>query len=501
MKKLQWFILSLPLIWASTCQAQDDSAILLRRVPEKADAILIVRLQALLESHRGQQENWSKKYQAGYLNGAVRIPPTVKTMLMATDVQTNESAGAAVYGVALLKSKKRLSPEGLASKEGGEVVTVANHPVVLTSRNSFIVELAPGFVGAVTPPNRKELARWMRFAMTDHDSVVSSYLRNAVTAAQGAQIQMAVDLKDMVDPKAVHLWLKNSKKLEGSQSSYEPLCELVKGMRGIRFAAHIRNKTMGEVSLDFSDSVENRADAVKELFLESLDEMGAAIDEFRDSKIRTEANGKTVVLKAELNDATLRKILSLIQMPSIPATPGDDQVPPTYSPGGSVKIELEATERYYNAIQQLLEDLRNKLKKADDYDKTALWHETYARRIAQLARQGVDKEMIQYGVTVSSQLWALANSLRGVPVKVDLLEGEKYYYAPFTIFNRFSRFNSQLNYLDTNIPEKTAKQREAVAQGESERQQIWKTLDQEKHRVRQRMSEKFKTDFGLSKNP
>src|SRR5262245_20326259 len=218
MKKLQWFILSLPLIWASTCQAQDDSTILLRRVPEKADAILIVRRQALLESHRGQQENWSKKYQAGYLNGAVRIPPTVKTMLMATDVQTNESAAAAVYGVALLKSKKRLSPEGLASKEGGEVVTVANHPVVLTSRNSFIVELAPGFVGAVTPPNRKELARWMRFAMTDHDSVVSSYLRNAVTAAQGAQIQMAVDLKDMVDPKAVHLWLKNSKKLEGSQS-------------------------------------------------------------------------------------------------------------------------------------------------------------------------------------------------------------------------------------------------------------------------------------------
>ena len=144
MKKFRcWLALSLPLILASTCGAQDDLTILLRRVPETADALLIVRLQALLDSPRGQQENWSEKYQLGYLNGAVRIPPVVKSMLMATDIQTNESAMATVYGVALLKSKKRLSMELLAANEGGEVVTVANRPVVLTSRNSFIVELAP----------------------------------------------------------------------------------------------------------------------------------------------------------------------------------------------------------------------------------------------------------------------------------------------------------------------------------------------------------------------
>jgi len=79
MKKFRcWLALSLPLILASTCGAQDDLTILLRRVPETADALLIVRLQALLDSPRGQQENWSEKYQLGYLNGAVRIPPVVK---------------------------------------------------------------------------------------------------------------------------------------------------------------------------------------------------------------------------------------------------------------------------------------------------------------------------------------------------------------------------------------------------------------------------------------
>jgi hypothetical protein len=315
---------------------------------------------------------------------------------------------------------------------------------------------------------------------------------------------MAVDLKDIVDPKAVRLWLKRSKVMEGYQSSYDPLYELIKGLRGLRFSARVNDNTTGEVSLDFSNSVEDRANAVKELFLESLNEMGAAIDEFRDSKVRTEANGKTVVLKAELADATLRQILSLIQMPSIPATPEDDQVSPTYSQGGKAKVDLAATERYYNAIQQLVEDLRKKLNKADDYNKTALWHETYAKKIVQLPRQGVDQEMLEYGAAVSSQLWALANSLRGVPLKVDLLQGEMYYYTPPTIYLSFRRwatpFIASPAYTDTNIPEITAQQREAVSQGESDRQQTWKTLDEKKFRIRQRMSEKFKTDFGLPKN-
>jgi hypothetical protein len=310
---------------------------------------------------------------------------------------------------------------------------------------------------------------------------------------------LAVDLKDIVDPKAVRLWLKNSKRMQGYQSSYDPLFELVKGMKGVRFTARVQDTTTGEVFLDFSKSVEDRANAVKELFLESLDEMGAAIDEFRDSKIRIEADGKTVVLKTELTDATLRQILSLIQMPSIPASPEDSGASPT-TPGG--KPDLAATEHYFNSIQQLLDDLRKKRKKTEDYNKTALWHKTYAKKIAQLPRQGVDEEMLQYGSTVSSQLWALANSLRGVPLKVDMLQGEMYYYTPPTIYfgRPWGSYFPSSTDTDTNIPEITAKQQEAISQGESERQQVWKSLDQEKFKIRRRMSEKFKTEFGLPKN-
>src|SRR6266849_3600215 len=106
--------LSLLLTLASTGQAQDDVGILLRRVPESADALLIVRLKALLDSPRGQQENWSEKYQLGYLNGAVRIPPSIKSLLLASEIHPDPSKHSTTFGVALLNSKKRISMSGLA---------------------------------------------------------------------------------------------------------------------------------------------------------------------------------------------------------------------------------------------------------------------------------------------------------------------------------------------------------------------------------------------------
>jgi hypothetical protein len=510
-KRYLWIALILPFFSTATSQAQEDVAILLKRVPEWANALTVVRLKALLESPRGVREGWAAKYELGYLDGAVRIPPSVKTMVLATQFQVHDSVAATTVGVALLNKNRSLALRNLASREGGEIETVANHPVVLTSRNSYVVELEPGLMGGMHPANRQELARWIRFADRNQDPVLSPYLRNAVSAGRGAPIQMAIDLEDIVDPKAVHLWLPNCKVLKGNKAPCDALEELIKGLRGARFAVRVGETTTAEVRLDFSKPVGSHADYIKDLFLESLDEIGAALDDFRNSQVRTEAEGKTVVLKTDLSNDELRLIMSLIQIPSTDADPeAAPSAPPSPGAKGSgAKADPVATQRYYDAVQRLLNDLKRKTKKAEDYVKTAVWHETYARRINQLPRQGVDEEMLAYGLSVSSKLWALANSLRGVPLKVDLLQSQKYVYTPPTIY--FGRrgpinFLSPLNYgvaaptyTDTNIPEMTAKQQEAVAQGESDRENIWKTLDQEKYRIRRRMAEKYGPSFSPSK--
>jgi hypothetical protein len=490
----------------ASLQAQDDVAILLRRIPESSNAMAVVRLDALLKSPRGVNEAWTEKYKLGYLNGAVRIPPMVKTMIMASHYHADNPAGSITIAVALLNKKDRLSMKDIASGEGGTVETVAGRPAVRTPRGNFIVELDRGLMGAIHPASRQELASWIRFVDRNRDPVISPYLRRAVSEGRGKPIQLVLDLEDIVDPKAVHAWLPHCKALQGKTGPFDALEELIKGLQGVRFTARVEDNTTGEVFLDFTKPVGDNAPYMKELFMESLGEVGAFIDDFSQSEVRTENDGKTVVLKAELSDDALRRIMSLIHMPS--TDPQETQTV-TYNP--DAKGDLGATERYYNAIQNMLQDLRRKKDKTgddatnEDYSKSALWHETYARKISELPRAGVDPEMLEYGASVAQRLYALSNSLRGVPLNVDLLQKQAYYYSytpPSIYIGRGARFGYGYGgntYTETNIPEIREKQTTAIAQGKDDRQRIWQSLDEDKYKIRRRMSDKYKTDFDRPK--
>jgi hypothetical protein len=156
----------------------------------------------------------------------------------------------------------------------------------------------------------------------------------------------------------------------------------------------------------------------------------------------------------------------------------------------------------------MLNDLRRKSKNSEekdkdseDYAKSALWHQTYARKISELPRKEVDPEMLEYGADVAQKLDALSNSLRGIPLKVDLLQKQAYYsaYTPPIIYSRFSWGTSFPMYTDTNVPEISDKQSAAVAQGEEDRRKIWQYLDEAKNRIRRKMSEKYQTNFDRPK--
>ena len=95
-------------------------------------------------------------------------------------------------------------------------------------------------------------------------------------------------------------------------------------------------------------------------------------------------------------------------------------------PGG---VDRAISQRYYKAVNQLVDELKKQNKRATDYAKTALWHETSARKIEQLSILYVDKEILAYGADVAVRLRAIANSLRGVPIRVNELAAQKYLYV------------------------------------------------------------------------
>ena len=57
---------------------------LLKRVPEQANALLLLDVEAIHNSAHGRRENFASNHENDYLNGVTAIPPTVSKLVVAS---------------------------------------------------------------------------------------------------------------------------------------------------------------------------------------------------------------------------------------------------------------------------------------------------------------------------------------------------------------------------------------------------------------------------------
>ncbi|MBM4075078.1 MAG: hypothetical protein FJ267_05475 [Planctomycetes bacterium] len=242
------------------------------------------------------------------------------------------------------------------------------------------------------------------------------------------------------------------------------------------------------------------AENVRPLLIEVLSRSGAMIEELETAEGRIE--GKSVALSMILKDATARQILSLV----FTSTTGSD-VPPeesndtATSPVQSEREIITATKSYLSSVHRLVDDLQSKSEKATNYLKTAVWHETYAKRIDELSVRGVDSDVLAYAESVSSKLRALGVSLRGVPLEVNRLRNSITYdvqYTPWaagvSVWGGFGYRPPAYN-VQTNQGMIQAQQAEAIANGEMNRMEVWKMLAVERQALRVKLQAKYNVDF------
>ena len=503
------FALAGLLVVPDVVQAQDDALTgMLAKLPESVNAVTVVNLESLLSSPRAKEEKWSTGFQEGYLSGALLIPPTVQTAVLASRYDPCTPSAPLEYGVARLVRRVPVSIRDLARKEHGAVDTIGGQDVAVTSRFGYVAQLAPDMVGGMAPPNRQEMSRWLKFAKASKAPVISEYLRDSILSKQTAHILLAVDLHDMMCPESFHAWVANCQTMKQHKSEAAAMEELFQGLKGIRFTAKVEQATTGQMRFDFAAvPTENQLALLQPLFVEWLEDNGAAIEEFADPGVHVHLEQQSAILETTLGDASLRRILTLIQLPTAAEEPALSQ-----SEGQS---EVAINRRYFQTIDDLVDELRKGAKKKNYY-QSALWHENYARKIEQLSILHVDPELAKYGAYVASQLRALSASLRGVPLRVQELEGHKWWYyyedppqltyswgggwwgrrggrTPGSYWS-WGVVPGNTHYYD-NFAEIYAKQKEAIARGEEERTKIWSEIEQRRQEIRRQMAEKYQSDF------
>src|SRR5262249_53535701 len=122
----------------------------------------------------------------------------------------------------------------------------------------------------------------------------------------------------------------------------------------------------------------------------------------------------------------------------------------------------------------------------------------FAKNIGQLSVLNVDKDVIQYGSDVAVRLHAMADSLRGVPIKVDELQNQMY----FIHGGGWGRWWWGGGNLQTNIPQIELRQIEVIRRDEASRQRLWDEIDSARAATRSKMADRYKVDFNLPvRNP
>jgi hypothetical protein len=473
----------------------DDYTDSLKLIPESANAVSVIDVDALYKSPRSLREGWAKEQE---IAGSIHLPSSVRLLVMGYDVNQGNKNDSWRVGLATLK--KQVPMKDIATKEQGQIENVSGQTVVHSHRNCYFVDMGPASVGISYPADRQRTARWLHFAKGAKKPVVSTYLQNAVAADRGEHIITAFDMEEMVEPRIMKSWLNSTKTMQNQPP--RDVTDMVKTfatLRGVRFSARVYDQSiLAKVSLDFGADPKEYAKVAKPLFLEALDDFGAALDDFRNCQVLTE--GHTITLKTNIGDDDLAKVMSLLLLPRSETGPGDDAAEPT-----GPDAVLIASQRYYRAIRQILQDLRRKNRAATNYNQTALWHANYAKKIEEMPITNVDKDLVQFGANTAGNLRALAASLRGEPLELNVLQSQKR----FEYFNTgvqpvmfgggggFFGWGWQLpqTFYQDNFAEIRTKQAEAIQRGYSDRNKIWQTMDAEADAIREKMREKFKVDF------
>lgn len=474
---------------------------LLPFLPDDANAITVVRVQSLLQTPRAQREGWADRQREAFLAGAETLPPWVEVAVRGSHVHPGSPESS--WSAAVIASRVEIDMRRVAEHEGSSTQMIAGRPAVLSSRNSYLVKLGPRLLGAMRPAFRQDVARWLWFLDAGREAFIRPYLRSAVDD-EASHIILAFDMREMLEPDAVKQRLEASPALEGRPGAIEALQRLLKELQGVRFSVRVGDETSAEFRIDFGAPVSRIGEYIKPLVLELLADSGSALEELQDAAVELEE--RAVVMRMSLSDASLRRVMSLMLTPYPTAHltgPLSEQVaspPPAETDSRSQRVA--ASQQYFAAVDQVLSDLQRANRNATSYSRTAKWHERFAEKISQLPIANIDEDLVEYGGSVASKLRALAASLSGVPVDVNLLERTVTYNMHYTppwggvsVWGGAAYRPPSVN-VTSNLREVRERQAAAIARGAEERRQIWQMLLDERGAMRRKLTGKYNVEFG-----
>jgi len=395
----------------------EEFSTLIRRVPESANALVLVNADRVFSSAVAKSEDWEANREERFRAGLTSIPPSADQMVVAT--QFDFEFMHPLWRFALIESEKPALLASVAREFGGSLDKIVGMPAVRLPDDSFIVELSQHLRGGMAPANRQQTSRWVGLA--NHS--LSPYLTEAAGFAdKTAHVIMVFDTTGAFSADEVATRMGDNMDIYKDvlrESPVEPaeLAELLSTMRGITLGITFKDRAYGSIKVDFGSDVTKLAPIAKPLLLAVLAHRGAMIDEFNEWE--PSVNGKMFILKGLLDTTGLARLSSLVELPSqamatarpaeLEAQSDNNQQPP--------KTMLQSTQEYFAKTESIMKDLRRHKGQGKSIGTYGLWFENYARKVERMPMLNVDEEMLDYGAFLSNQLRNCSMAIKGIGIQ------------------------------------------------------------------------------------
>jgi hypothetical protein len=457
---------------------------LLKLVPPGTNTLLLANVKGAFATPLGKSEKWADDYFHRYRAGIGFVPPDAELVVIASEV--NLSSMARDYQIGLVKVKNLPNMKELAVRVGGTTDRLADQVCTLSPLDAYYVGLPGTVLAGVYPANRQAATRWLKHAMKSTEVHLSPYLKQAAENAGDNTVVVAIDLADSAEPALLRAGLPTSPAVIRQKSTnIEALSKFVASVQGMTLSIKVGSTISATLRVDFSFEVDFYKRIARELFLEVLDQQGAAVPGMTGWE--TTYGEKSMTLTGALTTTDLRHILSLFAFPG----PTDDEPKDVVD-----AVSVPATKRYLAAVDVILGDLR-KAKNTPDYAKTATWNEKAAAQLDMLNRRAVDPIAVAAAYDAAKRLRALAGSLRGIPIRLDELSSK----SPIAISPNVGIMTGgwwgvrPIVNAEIKLPEIWAAQQKVIDDDKQRRVEVWIQIDELLADARQRLSDKHKTRF------
>lgn len=468
---------------------------LLKRIPERSNALMLVNVDGLFDSPMGRREGWRQKALANG-GGGLGFGGDVSRAAVAVGMDFHSMQERWKVGLVQLRRDMPVKLDDLAAREGGYVETIENTPVAWTPRNFYLFDFPDALVGFASPTERKSLVGWFRSALWHPRNFPPGWADRAIFRADsGAQIVLAFDLADAVSPKMVEPWLNTFDVIKKTYTDPSLLAPRLASVKSAFLLVKVDQGIEGNLRIDFDREVDYTTPVARTLILDLLEDFGAELPEMKtwnlsfDKKTAVEMSGR-------MSEASVRKVLSMAHVPRLsadrPATAATAtakaEPKATNQPvGPSTRTQsdlVSISQAYFRSVTAMIDGL----KKTDrpTYRSTKLWYDRYAKQIEELPILGVDKELLDWGAMVARTMREMSSGINYHS------QNEKYSVAstPNGSYGGYGAYYGNSRTYDASV---IKKQTEALVSVDLDKQ--WQAVETSIADMRRKMVEKYKVDF------